>query len=60
MADYRVLRINSFVSAQGSVVIDLFGEDAAQLNQQLGLEHAVRVDLAFHLENKLSENQKRH
>ena len=45
------LRIDSFVPTEGSVVVDLFGKDVAQFNQQLGLEHPVSVDLALHLEH---------
>ena len=36
-------------------MVDLFGEDAAQLKQQLGLEHAISVDLAFHLKEETVE-----
>ncbi len=46
-------RVVSFVSTQCPVVINLFGEDAAQLKQELGFEHAVSVDLALNLKDKV-------
>ena len=43
------LRINPFVAAKSTIVGDLFGEHAAQFDQQLGLEHPISVDLALDL-----------
>ena len=39
MSHFGASRVDSLVAAKSAVVVDLFGEDAAQLKQQLGLEH---------------------
>ena len=55
MSHFGASRVDSLVAAKSAVVVDLFGEDAAQLKQQLGLEHAISVDLAFHLKEETVE-----